>query len=165
MIDLKCVSNKEDFGGLALADTLLLNRDRYPGIISGNPNYDNLLFAKTDERNKYEIIAMDFSHCIHTSHTIGKTLKTIDNIKKEAIYGLFPEFKEYINLTTLRPYIERLKDLDESQINSILCAIPNEWEFNISTKEFILSFIVERANFLYDNIERLFEIEMNRESS
>jgi hypothetical protein len=108
---------------------------------------------------------MDFSHCMHTSHTIGKTLKTIDNIKKEAIYGLFPEFKEYINLTTLRPYMERLKDLDESQINSILCAIPNEWEFNISTKEFILSFIVERANFLYDNIERLFEIEMNRESS
>lgn len=165
MIDLKFVTNKDDFGGLVLADTLLLNRDRYPGIISGKPNYDNLLFFKTEQRNRYEIIAMDFSHCMYTSPTIGKTLKNIDNTKKEVIYGLFPEFREYMDFVTLKPYIERLKFLDEGQIDSILCAIPSEWEFNMVEKGIVKTFLVDRTNFLYDNIERLFEVEIKKEIS
>lgn len=151
------MSNRDDFSGLVLADTLLLNKDRFPGIIDGNPNYDNLLFTKASRGTLYEIIAMDFSHCMHSSTMICKKLTMIDTIKNETIVGAFPEFSRYLTLSALRIFKERLKLLDENKINSILSAIPPEWELNTTLKGYILTFLVQRASFLYDNIERMFE--------
>jgi hypothetical protein len=159
-VEIKKVCNTNEFAGLVLTDTLLLNKDRFPGIRVGNPNYDNLLFVKSSrDRTKYELITMDFSYCMHTSYSIGRTLANIDSVKNEAIYGLFPEFKEFITPDTIKPFKDKLNLLDAECINTILTSVPVEWDFNQTTKEILQDFLVSRAYYLYDNIERLLAFE------
>jgi hypothetical protein len=162
LVEMKKIGNKNHFAGLIIADTLLLNRDRFPGIVSGKPNYDNLMFSKSaPENKKYELIAMDFSHCMHISQSINRTLKQIDSVKNESICGLFPDFKDFINAESIAHFKDKLQDLDESCVNTILEVVPPEWDFNQTTKEIVHDFLVGRAYFLYDNIERLLAFELN----
>jgi hypothetical protein len=160
LVEMKKISNKNHLAGLIVADTLLLNRDRFPGILGGKPNYDNLMFSKSPtDHTKYELIAMDFSHCMHISQSINLSLKQIDSIKNEEIYGLFPDFKGFVDAEAITQYKENLKNLDEDCINTILAKVPIDWDFNQKTKEIVHDFLIRRTYFLYDNIERLLAFE------
>lgn len=104
---------------------------------------------------------MDFSHCMHISQSINRTLKQIDSVKNEDIYGLFPDFRGFIDAESIALFKDKLKNLDEDCVNTILASVPSEWNFNQTTKEIIHDFLVGRAYFLYDNIERLLAFELN----
>lgn len=152
-VPLKKVVNRDHFCGLIIADTLLMNRDRYPGL-NNKPNFDNLLFSNV-RKNEYELIAMDFSHCMHASQSINRSLKSIDIIKNDELYGFFPEFRSYIDKSSFEPFHEKLKLLDENCIITILASVPAEWELNSTIKEIIITFLVQRSKFLYEHIEQL----------
>ena len=160
-VDLKKVDNAHDFTGLVVADMLLLNRDRHPGLAEGKPNVDNLLFRKNEPPEKgFKLIAMDFSHCLHVSSSLNRSLEQIHNIKSEEILGLFPEFRQFISKDALLPFLARLRLIDEGTVKGILEGLPLSWDVSAEVKKSVINFLVQRANFLYDNIERLLATEI-----
>lgn len=91
---LEKIDNPNAISGLVVVDTWLRNTDRYY-LAKTRVNWDNVFFSKeSNEDGKLSLRVMDFSHAIQFGGELTTSVGSIANIKDEAIFGLFPEFRK-----------------------------------------------------------------------
>lgn len=75
-----------------------------------------------------------------------------DKIQDPEVYGLFPEFKEFIEDKFITKAAEDLLQINNAVVNRILNTVPNEWKLDQPTVLALKKFIVERAQFVAKEI-------------
>jgi len=86
--------NPDDVSKLVVFDTWTLNCDRHPPDLSKRkPNRDNVyLSTENAPRHRLRLVAMDHTHCFTCGRDLTGNVATIDRVRSDEIYGLFPEF-------------------------------------------------------------------------
>jgi len=151
---LKELVNPEMIPRLAVFDTWVRNRDRHPPVGSARkPNWDNVyLSAEGVPGGKFRLIAMDHSHVFSDSQDLSPQLANIDAWKDDAIYGVFPEFRPFIegNSAQVRQCLDSLRALPHADIRRIVYSIPSEWQVDRATQAALLHFLCNRARYVSD---------------
>lgn len=162
--ELKQLINPEDIGKLVLFDTWTRNCDRHPPDLSTRKPNRNNVFLSNDgvEDGKFRLIAMDHTHCFHCGEDLNAKLSRIDRVKDERLYGLFPEFKPFIqpHRTTLVQAIAHLTTLDTGWVNEIVTAIPREWQVDVPGRSALVTQVCDRAQFVAETFLPLLEQQM-----
>ncbi len=113
------------------------------------------LVERRNEVGRFDLIAFDHSHCLRAPADLSPLIKNISNTKDEKVYGLFPEFHEFVTYEYVDGALKMLTELTEPTVDAILGSIPDQWEINKETKSAIKDFIGERTSFLLENIHRM----------
>lgn len=150
---LKHIVNLADVTRLVVLDTWLLNADRYPppGFHRG-PNRDNVFLSFEGRPKNPRLIAMDFTECLKSGSALNTKIGTINYIKDERIYGLFPEFAPYIDSDVFKGCLGRLDQVTSAEVAEIVEAIPTDWEVSREIRDAIRRFLTERAQFLIEHL-------------
>lgn len=155
---LRQVANLQDISRLVLFDTWTLNCDRhFPDEEAWKPNRDNVFLSREGETSadKFILKAIDHTHCFTCGKDLTSRVGNIDRGKDERLYGLFPEFWEYMDRDDLRQAIDTLKGISKEEIAGIVGTIPREWDVSTTTQNEFTNLISSRAAFVADSIERL----------
>jgi hypothetical protein len=149
---LKKLQNRDDISRLVVFDTWILNRDRHS---AKRVNRDNVFLSA--ESQQLELLAIDHTHCFGTSGgELTDRVANIGNCRDSAVYGLFPEFKEFLDKNIVSQAIEQLTKIDQEAITQILAGIPGEWDVSNKAKTALVSFLLQRAVHVADTLfERL----------
>ena len=152
--DLKHLVNPEDVTGLVIADTWLLNEDRYPPPGSARePNRDNVFLSMDGLSGRdVRLVAMDFSDCMKPPSTLTPRIADIGNTKREGLFGLFPEFQGLLQRPAYERGLARLGEAREPDMAPIAQQLPSEWDVTDALRDTILRFLVQRAAFLVDHL-------------
>lgn len=157
--ELKAVTNIDIVSRLVVFDTWIRNRDRYmqEGLRIRRNERNVFLSAEGAPSGKVLLKAIDHTHCFSDSNTLSKKLAHIDTIQDSRTYGLFPEFRPFLNRQLLAEALDRLSDLKQSVIEAVVAEVPSEWDLDRQSQDALLDFIVRRAEFVANTIEgRLF---------
>lgn len=98
--ELDLLTNPEDVPTLVVFDTWTRNRDRFPPSgMAWRAHCDNVFLSEeVDEKGKFRLTAMDHTECfVGTARAINRSVDRIDRVKDDRIYGLFPEFIEFVS--------------------------------------------------------------------
>jgi hypothetical protein len=147
--DLDRLLNPHDVAKLVVFDTWVLNRDRhYPDYAARRPNYGNVFFAaEEDVADKFVLVAMDHTHCFDNG-VLHARLDNIGYAKDERLYGLFPEFRPRVSPAGIHTVLDRLRQVERSDVEPILTDVPAEWEVDAQARGACLELIVSRARYL-----------------
>jgi hypothetical protein len=153
--ELDLVVNRRDVSRLVVFDTWTRNSDRYPAELgTRRPNFDNVFLS--EERapaGQFRLVAMDHSHCFTTADRITERMASIDQVKDEGIYCLFPGFIRHLRGVPVSEAALRLGEFDELTGADIISRIPTEWEVSDEARLALREFIVRRAQFVAASIE------------
>jgi hypothetical protein len=154
---LSKITNWKDITKLVCLDTWVRNRDRYysPKNAKSRRNTDNVFLSKELESQTI-LKAIDFTHAFIEGDV---TAKIVQNIRDESIYGLFPEFRKYFDKDVAIEICQKLKTIENTQIQSVFDNIPKEWEIDLPVRQAWITFIMERANFISENFLVLSELQ------
>ncbi|MFY8073984.1 MAG: hypothetical protein ACOVNQ_19985 [Pirellula sp.] len=101
---------------------------------------------------------MDFSHAIQFGGELTTSVGSIANIKDEAVFGLFPEFRKRLSRDAIRHYASILGGLSRSQLEDALGLVPHQWHLDSPVRSALASYLFQRAIFVAETIEsRLFD--------
>ena len=150
--ELDIIENPDGVTRLVVFDTWTRNKDRHPpSDIDWSQNYDNVFFSpKNAAAGRFRLIAMDHSECF--LGPLNARMATIDRVKDDRIYGLFDAFKPLMDQETLFDTIDRLRQVDRFEVSAIVGELPKEWDVNAAAAEALVSLIMERADYLADNL-------------
>ena len=149
---LNRLSNPTDISRLIGMDTWLRNADRYgPGMT--RINFDNVFLSMETGDRSVELRAMDFTHAFTNGRGLTKRVRDIDNTKDKAVYGLFPEFRAFLDRATVRSFCRNLGHLHDGLAAEAVGLIPVQWDVNAEVREALIDFIRQRARFLADTLE------------
>jgi hypothetical protein len=157
--EIEKLVNPEDIARLVVFDTWTLNCDRYPAdVIARRPNRDNVFFAYDDEgSDMLRITAIDHTHCFTCGRDLTSHIAGIAQVKDERLYGLFPEFEVMITKARVDNCVNRLRQVDEGNIETVIDSIPQEWEVPSEARSALKELICRRAAFLSDRIAEMLE--------
>jgi len=157
--ELRQVENTDDIAPLVVFDTWVRNCDRYPpDPRKRRPNWDNVFLAQEGAApGKLRLIAIDHSHCFTCGRALTDRTGTIDRVKDERIYGLFPQFKPYVTRERTDAAVRRLSEVSSGVVNGVVSSIPSEWDVSEGARDSLKKLICERASFLADRIIGLLE--------
>ena len=149
---LEKIGNVEDMTRLVCVDTWTRNQDRFFPREDGNKksrrNIDNV-FLSFESKNRLTLKAMDFTHAFTNGGDVNT--KIAQHARDDQVYGLFPEFRDFLDKETARQLCDKLKTIKNRQIQPIIDHIPREWEINDATRKAWGDFIVSRAVFLTEH--------------
>ena len=97
-----------DVARLIVFDTWIRNGDRY---LQGSENSDNLLYVRSSEARKYDLVPIDHSHCF-VEIDFETELPGPELVNDNAVYGLYPEFRSHITTESVAEAIDDLSRLD-----------------------------------------------------
>jgi hypothetical protein len=147
--------NPEDVGKLVLFDTWVRNVDRYPpNPATRRPNRGNVFLSSENVPDgRWRLLAMDHTHCFDGPGYLDARLDRIDFVQDEQIYGLFPEFKPFIqpHKSSLTTAVTKLKTLDVAWMQELVGQIPAEWQVDQPARAALANQVCGRAAFLSDN--------------
>lgn len=148
--ELKKLANPKDIGRLVLFDTWTRNCDRHhPDPKKRKPNWDNVFFSREGvPRTQFLLKAIDHTHCFTCGGNLTSRLADIHQVKDEGIYGLFPEFEQFLNRNDMKRAVSDLQAINRSQVEEIVLAIPGEWKVDRPARDALVKFICDRAMFL-----------------
>jgi hypothetical protein len=150
---LRSIANPLEINGLVVLDTWTLNEDRYAPD-GRRVNRDNVFFIKTAGRGgSVRIVAMDFTHAFRHGQDINRKLRFIERIKDKRIYGLFPEFKSFLNREEVRRLSKVLQTFKPEIAEQIVRAIPRAWHVDQDGRSALATLINERAHFIAEHFE------------
>lgn len=153
--ELKAISNSQDINGLVAIDTWILNCDRYSPD-GTRRNLDNVFFVLHKEAGKGVVLkAIDFTHAFTCGGEINRRIGFIERIQHPRIYGLFPEFRNYLDPDVMRGIAIRLGEFNRVTADRIIGAVPAEWDVNKDSRAAWATFITDRAHFLADHLEEI----------
>ena len=162
---LQCLENPDIIPHMVAFDTWILNGDRFPTKGSPRkPNYDNVFLAREDNQSKkFKLLVMDHTHCLKGETSLSKKIQNIDCVRDDKLYGMFPQFKKYLNLEKEIPRIEqKFQNLDFPYIErEIIQTIPKEWDVAKDVQPALYNFLKGRADFLSQNIKLMFSNVLN----
>ena len=148
--DLKRITNVEDITRLVCVDTWVRNPDRYCVWKNGIPHerFDNVFLSRHSETNLV-LKSFDFSHAGFCE--TGKASQAYE----ETVYGLFPQFKEFLREEAAKQISDKLKTIKSKHIRMIIDQIPSEWDIDAAMRDIWVEFLVARAGFLSENFIRM----------
>jgi hypothetical protein len=149
------ITNPDDVARLVVLDTWLRNRDRHSTDDNGRArvNYDNVWLSREGmSGKKFLLKAIDHTHCFASGGTLTTRLAHLDCIQDEAIYGLFPQFREMITEGALQAACDRLRGLQRAQFEPIVRAVPAAWAVATDVRVAWVELIERRAPFVADTI-------------
>lgn len=145
--------NLADVSRLVVFDTWTRNCDRHPPTSARKMNLDNVFISMTGlPSGRSKLIAMDHTHCFTCGRDLDEGIANIDNVQDSKIYGLFPAFKLVMDKAAVESACAQLRTLDHGVAATIVASIPPEWEVAANARDSLVSFIVQRAPFVADNI-------------
>jgi hypothetical protein len=147
--ELKQIENWSDITRLVVFDTWVRNVDRHPPeSVDRKPNYANVYLAETADPEKYRLYAIDHTHCFDGGRELSTRLAEIGKIQDDLVYGLFPEFRQLIDVGELIWCKGSFDSLTMPVVRGILDRIPSEWEVSQPVKEAWAELILQRARYL-----------------
>lgn len=137
---------------LVVFDTWIRNFDRY--VESRNhSNDENILYSISTTPRKYEIVAIDHTHCVSPDNFMDEgQVEWLAQINDERIYGRFPEFLPFITTDTVAASLRGLAELDSGYVLDVVNSIPVEWGLTEVSKAELVNFFCQRAEFLVQNV-------------
>lgn len=144
------LDNPEDISRLVVFDNWVRNCDRHPPDLRvRQPNYDNVFFSEEGATaGNFRLIAMDHGHCFTCGRELTARIATIEAVRDEHTYGLFPAFRPFLRPAIVQASIERLLGLDASTVERAVAAVPAEWDVSAEARAALRSLILDRAAFL-----------------
>lgn len=123
---LRKLTNRNDIPLLVVFDTWIRNHDRCPpeGALDPTPNRDNLFF--TPVRRMFEMVAIDHTDCL-VEEDLDTGLAGDAFVNDSKVYGVFPEFRPYLNEANLRRAAGALTFIDLAAVQAIVASIPIRW--------------------------------------
>jgi hypothetical protein len=148
---LQQLINPEAISKLVIFDTWTLNCDRHSpdGLRS---NRDNVYLSEEAPPGRFLLRAMDHTHCFTCGRALSPKLNQISHTKDARIYGLFPEFRRYVDRAVVRQAADRLGRFTASDAREMTQDIPTEWEVDQPTLKAWCEFLASRAGFLAHSI-------------
>jgi len=155
--ELEAVVNPSACAGLVVLDTWIRNCDRYrPDERETRCNYRNVFLSGADApRGKFNLVAMDHTHCLACGWELTPKISHIDNVKDARLYGHFPGFKKYVTRQAVGTYATRLGAFTPSDAQRFLGQIPNPWHVQSAVKSAVAEFLSQRAHFVAKNIHEM----------
>lgn len=140
--------NLDDVSRLVVFDTWILNRDRYS---VKRQNRDNVFLSA--ESNQLELMAIDHTHCFGTTGgEMTDRIAHIGNWRNDAIYGQFPEFREFLRKEVVIQAVEQLRRIQEGTIKQIVARIPDQWAVPERAKVALAGLLLQRAAYVADTV-------------
>jgi hypothetical protein len=108
---------------------------------------------------KFQLLAMDHTHCFNCGRNLNAQLAHIDLVKDDRIYGLFPEFIPFIrpNWQILTDAVGKLKTLDKNWLQDTIGAIPAEWQVDAAGRTALATLVFDRAKYMTETFISLLE--------
>ncbi len=139
-----------DVARLVVFDTWIRNNDRF---VEGAENSDNLLYALSQERGRYELVPIDHSHCFTDQEfEIDLPAAAASLTTDDRIYGRYPEFIPYITADAVDSALADLGQLDASFVHECVNALPAEWALPAALRQPLVDLICGRAAFVVGNL-------------
>lgn len=162
--DLELAVNHVHIARLVVFDTWTRNCDRFGPGTSARINRDNVFLAQDgDEGRLVRLLAIDHTECFTCGGSITPALGGIDRVKDEGLYGLFPEFRDFMERENRKHQhkfraevtaaAQRLGALQRNELSNIVEKIPVQWDVNKAAREAMVGFLFDRARYLSDKIE------------
>mgnify|MGYP000197529500 CR=1 FL=1 len=142
--------NTSDISRLILFDTWIRNRDRFFQDNSDPPrrNFGNVFFSREAPPGKFLLKAIDHTHILTSQSELHIRDLGISDARDCRIYGLFPEFRSYLNKEVVKEFSQKLANIERKYIQLIMREIPPQWEVSTELREHVCSFLLNRAAFL-----------------
>ncbi len=149
---LRMVVNPEEMSKIVVFDTWVINRDRKSRLMAVTDNV--LLSTSHAPTGKLRLVAIDHTHCFVTEDC-GRILdlEKLAKADEPEVYGLFSEFREYLNREIVRETSERLRNIDSGTVSAIVESIPDAWCISRLIRDRWTEQILERAKWTADEIE------------
>jgi len=154
--ELEELVNPKDITRLVVFDTWTLNCDRHDGQPDGRgPNYDNVYLSREGaDAGKRRLIALDHGLCfIRSGEDLTANLSNIAKVKGEHLYGLFPEFRDRLDMAMMNHCTTRLREMEAATADAMIATVPAEWEVSRDAREAWSELICRRAGYVADNFE------------
>ena len=151
---LDCLTNKDDITRLVCFDTWVRNVDRCyrDHKEKVHTNADNVYLTSASKK-LYTLKAMDFTHAFLGN--LDNTMDKADNVQDEAIYGLFPGFRNFLKKDIAVNASAKLRSVQDETVRPHVESIPNSWNIGADTREAWIRFLVGRAAFVACSFLRL----------
>ena len=155
--DLKLLENPEDISRLIVFDTWVLNCDRYSKSLD-NPlpcvriNRDNVFFSQEASEGHFLLKAMDHTHCFSCGREWTKKLAHLDKTQDSRVFGLFPEFREFLDQDVIIQATGHLKTINVGIVKDFTQIVPKEWDVKKQAMDALIDLIVKRAAFLAESL-------------
>jgi hypothetical protein len=127
-------------------------------------NLDNVfLIQRAAGEREVQLKAIDFTHAFTCGREINRRLGFIEKIRDEKIYGLFPQFKSFLNREQVRQVSTRLSQFSRTVAEEVIGAIPKHWEIDTENRSVWAKMITERSHFISEHIESILWPQMEME--
>jgi hypothetical protein len=151
--ELESVHNRLDISGLVVLDTWTLNCDRHAPD-GRRENLDNVLLVQyPGTRGKALLKAIDFTHAFTCGRELNRRIAFIDNVRDEQLYGLFPQFQDFMERGEVRRFATRLTQFTADVASAFISLIPREWDVSSDARGAWAAMITQRAQFVSETIE------------
>jgi hypothetical protein len=148
------IANPEALSGIVVLDTWIRNCDRYRERPL-RTNRDNVFFSRVEGMpSRVMVKAIDHTHAFTCGQDLNRAIANIDSVQDERIYGRFPEFVDYLTEGHVGLFVERLRNLDERFIQSLMDSVPVSWQLAGEARDAIRLFLHDRARFVVDTLGR-----------
>jgi hypothetical protein len=150
--------NPQDISRLVVFDTWTLNCDRYSvppdGTIGKRRiNRNNVFLSEEAPEGQFLLKAIDHTHCFTCGRELSRNLRNIDKMKDPRLFGLFPEFRDYLDRAHVKQAVADLRKMDRTEVVRMTQGIPKEWEVTTEAREALADLVVGRAGYVADTIE------------
>lgn len=155
--ELKHLVNSQDVSRLVVFDTWVLNCDRHSqpkpevGWIR-KPNRDNVFLSYQAPDGDFLLKAMDHTHCFTCGREWTKKLAHVDIMKDGRVFGLFPEFRDFLKRDAVSQASADLKLITSEVVTEMANQIPNEWDVTREALDALVNLVVRRASFVAETI-------------
>jgi hypothetical protein len=152
--ELQRLVNPRDISRLVVFDTWVRNPDRYYVRPDGSvrQSWNNVFLSEDAPPGKVLLRAMDHSHAFTNGREITPKNLGIDQIQDNTLYGLFPEFRLFLDRKVVQRTCKVLRTMNQELARSTTDSIPSEWDVSASGRTALAEFIVARANFVAGSI-------------
>lgn len=135
--------NPDEIATLLMFDTWIRNLDRCPppDYIDPAPRRDNLCFAPLGQ--KLRLMVIDHSHCFVEGQLEDEMIGP-QYVHDNGIYGLFPEFQQYINEPALQKAAALTASVETASIAEIVNSVPQAWGPDQGMRELWIQRIIDR---------------------
>jgi hypothetical protein len=153
--ELVQVTNKADLSRLIVFDTWIRNRDRY--VAGRRCHVDNVfLSAENTPGAARELVAMDHTHCLADGTELTPRLAHVACVRDEGVFGAFPAFAAHWSEAETAGALMRLAAFRPDEARRAVAGVPREWQVTEDTREALVRFLSERANWLSTQAPSLF---------
>ncbi len=161
MEELNRLVNPEDLGKLVLFDTWTRNCDRHPPDLTLRKVNRNNVFLSNEAMpdGKFQLVAMDHTHCFNCGRDLNSHLSHIDLVQDERLYGMFPEFRPFMpaHWQAVLGAVATLQTLDKTWVRERVDAIPGEWQVDPAGRTALATQVCDRADYVAETFIALLE--------